>query len=254
MVGVRERIEALLRERKRDFFTIKQVADIMGISCGFARKELCILAGQKYIARVGRGLYRHPSGLIYPGLPDPRLRMHGLKVEITVTKTGQGAFRDLIDYATTVYPSPAAHRHRNNGSFITYGEWSARSMTITVHRKGLVEIWLKASNFPLHLLEVHSYLSTVCHVWRTPEELAEVVQHGWNIDFPADLQTLIGGTRLSVTAFKRYIVQIYQKAEDMARLEIHSADRLPINILMEWILGIHQAMDAAAEPAEPEVR
>lgn len=244
MVGVRERIEALLRERNRDIFTIKQVADILSISPGHARKELCLLTKANLLHRVDRGLYRHPSGLIAPGFPDPRLRIHGIKVELRSNKDKGRPSRDYLQLATVLYPSPTAHRHRTNGSYVTYGEWSARPMTITVFPKqGYVEVFLQASTFPLHLLEVHSYLSTLCHVWGVPEELAEVSQADWNIDFPAELKNKLGISALSVAAFKKWIVQIYQKAETMARLEVRDFEKHPVKALNGWIESIFSSIE-----------
>ncbi len=83
------RVIRTLSETPRDTFTILQIARLIKVSSAAARQALYRLAKAGKIARVRPGLFQHPSGLVTPGAPDPRLRIHALKLEArTVTRWG----------------------------------------------------------------------------------------------------------------------------------------------------------------------
>lgn len=246
MVG-RERVLKVLSERPRDAFTILQVARLAYLSKTNAKTTLWRLEKEGKIARVGRGLYQHPSGLVYPGAPDPRLRIHALKIEARcVTMWGDGASRRLSRIVTSGFPSPALHRHRNNGSITSKGEWANRLLTVTAHPRhasGLLEVFLEASRLPLHLLEVHSYLTGyVPAKFDIPLELWEVKQADWNIDVAGSVRSNLSFTGISVAAFEKIILKIYQKAEDLVRAEVRSFEPVMAARLVDYLESILYAM------------
>ncbi len=239
------RVINALSETPRDAFTILGVAHLVKISYPAAKQALYRLAKAGKIARVRPGLYQHPSGLVVLGAPDPRLRIHALKLEArTVTKWGDGASRHLSRMVTTVFPQieGGIHRHPNNGSLTVKGEWNNRLLTVTAHPRhesGLLEVFLEASLRPLHLLEVHSYLTGFIPAkFDLPLELWEVRQADWNIDVPGTVKTDLDFTGMSVAAFEKFILKIYQKAEELVRAEIRSFEPIMVEHLVDYLGSI----------------
>lgn len=240
----RIRVLRTLSERPRDAFTIHQVARLVSASYAAVKQQLYRLAKAGKVARVERGLYQHPSGLVYPGAPDPRLRIHALKIEArAVTKWGDGASRRLRQIVTSF---PAAegglHRHPNNGSLTVKAEWNNRLLTVTAHPRhdsGLLEVFLEASRLPLHLLEVHSYLTGYVPArFDLPLAFWEVKQADWNIDVAGSVRNDLSFTGISVAAFEKIILKVYQKAEDLVRAEVRSFEPIMAERLIDYLKSI----------------
>lgn len=252
MVGAAHRIMTVLSERPRDAFTILQAARLARCSRGNAKVTLHRLAKAGSVARVGRGLYQHPSGLVYPGVPDPRLRIHALKIECRCNQTMGWPFRRLLRIVTSRFPSPALHRHPRNHSITTRGEWNARRLTITAHpdETGLLEVFLESSIRPLHLVETHAYASGFLPgAFDIPAEFWTVTQADWNIDIPGSVKTDLNLSGISVATFERIIMKVYQKAENLVRAEVRSFEPVMAGRLVEYLESILFALADVRETA-----
>ncbi len=258
MVGGPARIGILriLSEQPRDPFTIHELVRRLHISRTNADSTLWRMVRAGQVAHVGKGLYQHPTGLVVPGAPDPRLRIHALKLEArTVRKWGDGASRQLSRIVTDSFPQieGGLHRHPNNGSLTLRAEWANRRLTITAHPRhdsGLLEIFLEASLRPMHLLEVHSYLAGFIPAkFDLPPEFWLVTQADWNIDIPGSVKTDLSLTGISVAAFERLILKVYQKAEDLVRVEARSFEPIQADRLISYLEGVLFALAQAREAA-----
>ncbi len=259
MVGVRHRILQLLSERPRDKFTTLQLARDCHTTKGNMRVTLYRLAKANKVARIAPGIFQHPSGLVYPGAPDPRLRIHALKVECRCNEMGGWSSRRLLRVITDRFPSPSLHRHPNNGSITTKGEWATRLLTITAHPRHedlLLEVFMEASRRPLHLIEVHSYLAGfIPGRFDIPPEFWMVKQADWNIDIPGTVKTGLDFTNISIASFEKIILKIYQKAEDMVRIEVRSFQPIMARRIVDYTETILNTLEEiGGEPAGPEVR
>lgn len=246
MAAVTKPLLDVLDDRPRDAFTPLQLARLVDCSYDVMRTTLCRLAkpgrgGQPpRVARVARGLYQNPAGLIYPGGVDPRLRIHALKIEARVHKEMGWPFRRTLSKVTSRFgPRHGVHPRNNSVSFRS--EWNARHLTITVHpdETGLVEVFLEASVLPLHLLEVFAYLDGfIPGAFGIPKELWAVRQADWNVDVPGSLAVDLGVNSLSVSAFSKFILKVYQKAEETVRAEVRSFQALDAKALSRYLEGI----------------
>jgi len=231
MPGVRTFIIALLRERNRESFTVDLIRRSLADKGEFRERRIrvalsrAVKAGE--IARVSRGFYRHPSGLIAPGLPDPSLRVHALKLECRGYKALARSFRDMLQIVSTVWPSPTLHRHPKSHGVTTTGEWRLRLLTATIHdRADLIELWLQASSRPLDLMELSNYLASIETATRIPLELWFVKEADWNVDVPGKLSTFTSiGVGLSAAKLGNLMVSVYQKLLDLVRVELRSFPR-----------------------------
>lgn len=253
MVGAAHRILTVLSERPRDAFTILQVARVARCSRGNAKVTLHRLAKAGTVARVGRGLYQHPSGLVYPGAPDPRLRIHALKLECRCNQLMGWPFRRVLRKVTSRFASPALHRHPKNHSITTRGEWNARRLTITAHpdETGLLEVFMESSSLPLHLVEVHAYVSGfIPGAFDIPAELWTVKQADWNIDIPGSVKNDLSLNGISVAGFEKLILKIYQKAEDLVRAEVRTFEPVMVGRLVEYLESILFALADVQDDGE----
>lgn len=237
----------VLADRPRDAFTIAQIAYLTGLKKGHVRVVLHRLYGENRVARVARGLYQHPKGLVYPSAPDSRLRIHGLKVECRCNVSMRWPFRRALSVVTERFPSPWLHRHPKNHSITTKGEWNDRPLSITVHPDDtvLLEVWMKASFLPLHLIEAHAYLGGFLPgAFGIPPEHWTITQADWNIDVPGNIDTELKLKAVSVSTFLKLMLKIYQK-EDLVRTEVRSFQPLDAKPFVGYIESILTALQQA---------
>ncbi len=225
-------------------WTLRDVARFLNRSKTAVKMGLSRYAKVGRIVRMSTGLYQSPKGLARPGPPPVGLRIHGLKVEGCYQMVGR-PFLAMSQRVTTIWPSPTLHVHSRNHSVTTSADWEGRWLTATVHREtsGLVEVFLQASTRPLNLLELHSYLMMLTTVLGIPAELLIVRQADWNIDLPGvSIKEDLGLTGLSVAGFERLIVKVYQKADDLARVEARSFEAAPADTLLAYLKATLSAM------------
>jgi len=193
------------------------------------------------IVRVDVGLYRSAKSLVRPGLPDPDLRLHALKLETRYEMVGR-CYRDILRILTSVFASPDLHRHPTNRSITTTGDWRGRRLTVTLHERAkLLEVFLQASSKPLDLvLDTTAYLASIEAVFGIPLQFWTVHQADWNIDI-AGVTTwnqLSLGVGLPASQLGNVIAKVYQKAVDMVRVEVRSFEALDADVLTDYIRAI----------------
>ena len=243
--GISFKLLALIDEDLTRTFTAKQIARLLSHSYPATRVLLSRLHKAGRVRRVTFGVYQSLRSLVRPGLPDPNLRLHALKVESCYSRQGR-PFRQVLQRVSTVWPSPDRRRHSINGSISTRHDWEGRFLTITVHpeKSGLVEIFLQSSDRPLSLVEAYAYLSgTIVTGTGIPSELWMITQADWNIDVRGELQSGLGLVGLSVAGFGRLILKIYQKAAEQIRTEVRSFEPLGAAELIAYCRSILQTLE-----------
>lgn len=222
-------------------WTVSQIRRFMHRSRAATYMALSRFVGSGRIARIDVGLYRSVRSLVSPGLPDPDLRLHGLKLEVCYDEVG-GPYLRLFQILTSVWASPGMHRHPTNRSVTTTGEWRGRVLTITLHKRAqLLEVFLQASTLPLNLvLDVNAYLASLETVFGIPLPFWTVRQADWNVDLVGvrSNASLSLGVGLPASQLGAVVVKVYQKAVDLARIEVRSFAALDADVVTDYIRSI----------------
>lgn len=240
--GGRFLVRQLLDGHPQETYTGKQIARLLGLKRGAVRVFLSRLSTEGKIRRVAYGVYQSGASLVRPELPDPRLRIHGLKVEACYTQKG-GPFRQVLQRVLAVWPSPELHRHPLNHSITTRAEWLGRSLTITVHPEasGLLEVFMQASDRPMSFMETYAFLTgTIVTGTGIPQELWTVRQVDINID---GKKVDLGIEGLSIAGFGKFVMKVYEKAADTMRAELRSFEETPARHYVSWIEAIYAAYE-----------
>ena len=230
-----------------DTFTLGQLAGRTG------RKKTAVKVGasrlfrEGRLRRVDRGLYQSVFSRGRPTLPDPRLRIHALKLECRYREVGW-PYRQVFQRVSTVWASPALHRHRINHGLTGSSEWRARRLTWTIHEgAGLLEVFLEASRQPLHLvLDVPSFLASVETASGIPGQLWLIRQADWNIDIPGSVSSDLAvrvGEGLSITEFATLMAKVYQQAAELVRTEVRSFHPLSGDEISGYIRSIFNTVE-----------
>ena len=202
------------------------------------RTELKRLSDHKKIRRMHRGFYQaKPSPRIIQKLEDPETKLHGIKLECELTENntfgihGISAQNNILDFLKTNRFNEVTTRQ---GTFLKRWTkniwWEERNITITIHEKGLVEIFCGASNNPLSFpgfCSLCDYLSGYMQPI-SPFKKRNVMmkQVGVNRDF--EEERLEGVSCITLHKFLNDWARIYQK-ENGVRYEHH----LKLNITLE---------------------
>jgi hypothetical protein len=239
----------LLRENPEETWTIPQVTRAIRHRKNPVKIALSRLATAGKVVRIDRGLYQHPAGLVRRGVPDPRLRIHALKVECRCNQTMGWPFRRVSRMVTERFPSPTMGRHPKNKAIFTHTDWDGRPVTIQVHpdKTVLLEVFLATSERPLHLLEVHGFLTAwLLGAFGIPQEFWTVKQADWNIDVRGTIKSDLGVVGLSVASFTKVILKVYQKSEDLVRTEVRSFQPLSAQRLADYLRDILLSLEDVA--------
>ena len=103
---------------------------------------------------------------------------------------------------------------------------------------------MNATNRPLHLLEAHAYLSgTLTAISGIPSEFWLITQGGLNFDLAGHISQEFGLHQLSVAGFGKYLIQIYQKAQELVRAEVHTWEDIPLDALLGYVRRCFTALD-----------
>lgn len=196
------------------------------------------------IANPNRGYYQHPKGLIKPVI-YPFFELHGLKFESRCYKVMGWPYPDLLQFVTTRLRQPWLHKHPKNKAVTTTAEWSARTVSITIHteKTQLIEIFLKAGNDALSPIEFVEYCGWIVGLFGIPPEFWELKQKGINIDIQDAKFT--GPSSVSMKVAQDIVMKIYQKGKDI-RFETHDTKvmngKQALNFMAE-VLRIEEAFN-----------
>lgn len=193
------------------------------------------------IVRTRRGWYRHKISIdTIQGMPgQKRIGFHGIKLEARCNQDNTG-------YCLT--GTYRTYRRRRTWEKCFEGRW----VTIVVHERGLVEVWVKASEQCFDYLTFARYQAWVKGLVEfVPESSWFVIQLGVNVDV-VGLQ-LDGLKSVKLSSFLNGWFQIYQKGEDAVRFECHTVPKLTVPELLDMIKRIAEPPSRNSyHPTEPD--
>lgn len=167
------------------------------------------------IVRIRPGWYRIAYSIEHFGAlaGESRVGLHGLQF------SGK-----CPDNPTRLYlVKNSVRQYKNHGTYSL--AFRGRPVTIEVFSKSpTVAVWLNATNSPLTLDEFDKFCYWI-YGWAEgrgiPENTWVVKQFGLNFDKYKMDMTKSGFKRMTLSMFRRYWIQIYQKGLDMVRTEVH---------------------------------
>lgn len=187
------------------------------------RTELKRLADRKKINRMHRGFYQaRPLPHVIQKLENPDVKIHGLKIECYILENNtKGVLpippqNNIESWLDARGFEPISH---NRWSLTKW--WENRKITITVHSKGLIEIFVSASNNPFGLLDFSHWLDWLNGFFDPllfSRKEMWVRQIGYGRDFR--VLRLEGVSSVSLQVMMNVWSQVYQKG-DMVRFEHH---------------------------------
>jgi len=207
-----DRVAQYLYEIAPDEVNVKTISRVLRINHGTLRKEIRRMLAKKdtCIICTHRGFYRHKVELDLIARLDKlkRIELHGIQ------------FLGVCRLVNTGYSfsKAAQHQYRKRG---TYKEvFEDRILTITVHSKGTVQIFVNASGHPLTFPEFDRLQTYVKAKFDFVDEYSwKLCQIGLNVD--QRQIGLEGVTSVRLAVFRNAWFQVYQKGEDTVRWEAH---------------------------------
>lgn len=244
----------LLDEDPSRTWTSRQVARGIDGKVNATKIALSRLNKGGKIRRVPPFLWQSARSFVQTELPDPRLRLHGLKVESRNEGVGW-PYLQVLQRVSMVWASPVTHRHAVNHSITGTADWEGRRITWTVHKLGLIEVFMEASLKPLTLIDAYAFLTaTLQAATGIPSELWKIVQADWNIDVPGSVATDLAITGLSVSGFGRFVAKVYEKvAQQLTRIEVRSFEPITADAVTGYIRSILAALGEAQARDREEV-
>ena len=229
--GKTERVLALIRGHPdgRTGLAVRTIADLLGVPPSPALRMILSRAVKSgKLRRLDNGVYAEVSSFIEPVLPDPRVRFHGLGAYSVLQTGDRGVFR-RVQQTITANTDPLNRFRNQQSKCLEYkGDWEGRFWTVTLAEStGRASAWLKASNAPLHLLELAIWFDGALPVLTgVPAPLWKVGQAGVNFDIPRAKvpvewqMTFEKG--LSVAGFTKIFIQVYDKVIlESGRVDVH---------------------------------
>lgn len=218
------RIRDYLRSISPESLHAKAISRRLNINYNTVRSYLSRLAKEGEVKRTLRGLYRAKLDIDtlrkVGAVEDINIRIHGLKVEGRLcVKQGAGYFADADAFRP---PGKCTFEDDNRRTF--QAVYEGRVTTFTVHddgrAKGLVEVFLKSSRLPMSISEFMRWEAYLHGVFPNFEVMDfKVIQIGLNCDYKR--LRLDGVKSIKLQTFKNAWFQIYEKAEDILRIEGH---------------------------------
>lgn len=198
----------------------KTIATYLNLNHSTVRKTLLRMLAEKDSPLISerRGWYRHKMDIdtIAKIGSSKRIELHGIKVQGTCLDKNVG-------YS---FAQAARQQYRKRG---TYKEvFEGRIVTITIHKMGLVEVWIKASPNPLSFPEFDRFQAWLRGLLSFVRPSSwSMIQLGVNVDVRG--LSLVGLKSISLSVFRNAWFQIYQKGEDTVRFETHLTTNLNLN-------------------------
>ena len=229
--GGTARILALIRSHPdgRTGLAVRTIADLLGVPPGPAlRMHLSRAVKHGKLRRLDNGVYADISSFIEPPLPDPRVRFHGLGAYSMLQTGDRGVFRRVQQTVTANTDPLNQFRNKRSKCLVYRGDWEGRFWTVTLAEStGRASVWLRASNAPLHLLELAIWFDGAVPVLTgIPAALWKVDQAGVNFDIPGAKvpvqwqMTFDEG--LSIAGFTKVFIQVYDKVIlESGRVDVH---------------------------------
>lgn len=206
-----------LRRHSPEEYNAKTIAGALKLNPDTVRKELSRLskADPPVIVRPHKGFYRATVNVeslrrqIY-GKP---ILMHGFKFEGFCLRTNTKYLFEAISESWKSYRQRSYYRWA----------WNGRTISVTLHDSGFIELWLQTSDNPITFPEFKDFYSWLSG--RVPDNIDDwfLVQ----VDTHCDMREFnikdFRGLRLKV--FKNAWFHLYQKTADILRLEVSMVPR-----------------------------
>lgn len=195
----------------------KIIATGIGANYGTVRNILRRLLKEGEIIQT-KGGYLHPSVYISEiGAVYKELRIHGIKLE---HRDQSKSYRIKTSPYLMLHANYTQHKHRMNGAVTLTEIWNNYKVTITIHRKELIEIWLNCNKTGLTIMEFYGFSQWVGGLFPKILQCQWLVkQYGLNVDYPR-IQ-LDGIESLTLTMFEKSLLRIYNKNKEKLRVEFH---------------------------------
>ena len=212
-----ERIIMFLRKHAPDEYNSKLIAIAVEAKGSSVRKELSRLLKEPKpkIVREHYGFYRASTdlGIMRRQLAGKPVLFHSLQLEgICHNKNTKLIFAAISE-------SRKHYRKRD------YYRWAfeGRTVSITLYENGLLQLWLNASQNPLDYMGWQRFRAFL--EGRMPEYIGDLILK--QVDVHADIREFqiqeFQGMRLKV--FDNAWLHLYQKTEDLLRLEVSTIPR-----------------------------
>jgi len=164
-----------------------------------------------------------------------RIELHGIKLEGACLQENTG-------YCLA---GQAKHRYRKRGIYEEIFE--DRAVKITVHEKGLVEVWLSTSDKPMGFHQFDRFQSWMKGLLDFVAPWSwQIKQIGLNVDCRGLYLDGVSSIKLSV--FRNAWFQMYQRGEDTVRFETHLCPNMALD---EALLVLKQIVEIDVPPREP---
>ncbi len=218
--SIAQKILKFLEESVPEEYNAKTIALLLKINYNTAKDALTRLAKNDKIVRAHRGFYRAKiKADDLKKIEAPLLSIHGPKIECYIPNLASKWEEGI---SLTQAFMPVRQRHEN---IITTTMWfEMRRVTVTFHKKGLVEIFCSTSECPMDYVTFTKFVSFVdglLHIFGSDlyKANARLRQIGLNYDYRA--LRLDGVNSIKLQTFHNAWAQIYNKGRDYMRIEEH---------------------------------
>jgi len=211
------RILSFLRKEAPEEYNAKTIALLLKANPSSVRKELSRLLKQDppVIVRAHKGFYRATVNVesLRRQIHGKPVLMHGFKFEGFCLKTNTKYLFEAISESFKSYRKRSYYRWA----------WEGRTVSVTLHDNGFIELWLQTSETPISFPEFQRF-----HAWlsgRVPDNIDDwyLVQVDTHCDIREFNVKEFRGMRLKV--FKNAWLHLYQKTDDILRLEVSLVPR-----------------------------
>ena len=218
-----------LRETAPGEYNPKTLSKALGIPYSNTRTYLTRLCKKGKIKRPYRGFYRATiDEKLIQKLGNPPIQFHGIKIEATLQKAIDGITPEIISKLLTL-----GFEEKTNNRYCTRIYFKGRPVTLTIHGKGFVEIFIKSSDKPLSAQEFEGVINFLNGFMHSISPLAnrKLVQIGMNRDFmDVRLDGLKSG---SLKVASNALARVYEHKSNGLRTEMH----------LETCIGVDEAIE-----------
>lgn len=189
------------------------------------RTELKRLSDRNKIRRRSRGFYQAKAiPKVLKALENPEIELHGIKLECKLIENNTLGVEGIPAQNNTIGSWMEANKFEptTGNRWFKHQWWNDRKITITIHSRGLVEIFIHATNHPLALQDflrcldyLDGFFSNIVLFKRSEVKVRQV---GLARDF--EHLRLEGVQSISLRKFVNDWCQIYNKNRGV-RMEHH---------------------------------
>jgi len=219
-----QKVEEYLYRTAPEESNSKEISYVLKLNCASVRKVLSRMLAKKesVIQCLHRGFYSHrtTAEVVRKLVVGQRIELHGFKLE--------GQCRNLntaLSFATA-----AQKTYRKRGYYKE--TFKGRDVSITVHSMGLVEVFCSTSTVPMNYFDFRDLIS-----WLKGMFAGTILDQDWmlsQVGLNLDSRQLIldDVKSIKLKVFEDAWFQMYQKAQDVLRIEAHLSPKLPLDVAL----------------------